>query len=322
MGRAAVKRVAVLDDYLGLARELGPWDRIAPPVALEVFTDHLADEDAVARRLAPFEIVVLNRERTPFPRTLIARLPRLEYLVTFGHRNRSIDLAALRERAIPVSGTVDEFHHVAELAWGLILALARNIVREDRALRDGAWQGAIGSTVRGKTLGLLGLGRIGGEIARIGSGFGVDSIAWSENLTPARCAEIGARLVARDALFAEADYLVVALVESARTRGLVGRRELHLMKPSAFLVNVSRAGIVDQAAMIAALGARRIAGAALDVFDVEPLPPDHPLRRLDNALLTPHIGNFTREMWLGRFGQVMENIQEYQRGRIVRPVEG
>jgi phosphoglycerate dehydrogenase-like enzyme len=318
-----VKRVAVLDDYLGLARELGPWDRIAPPIALEVFTDHLVDEGAIARRLAAFEIVVLNRERTPFPRTLIARLPRLEYLVTFGHRNRSIDLAATRERGIAVSGTDDGIHHVAELAWGLILALARNIVREDRALRGGVWQSALGSTLRGRTLGFLGLGRIGGEIARIGRGFGMATIAWSQNLTPARCAEVGGvRLVARDALFAEADYLVVALVESARTRGLVGARELALMKPAAFLVNVSRAGIVDQAAMLAALAGRRIAGAALDVFDVEPLPADHPLRRLDNVLLTPHIGNFTREMWASRFAQLTENIQEFQNGRIVRPIEG
>ena len=313
----------MLDDYLSLARALGPWERIAPPVALEVFTDHLADEDAVARRLAAFEIVVLNRERTPFPRALIARLPRLEYLITFGHRNRAIDLAAARERNIPLSGTDDESHHVAELAWGLILALARNIVREDRALRDGVWQSALGNTVRGRTLGLLGLGRIGGEIASIGRGFGMATVAWSENLTAARCQEVGGvRLVARDALFAEADYLVVALVESARTRGLVGARELALMKPGAFLVNVSRAGIVDQAAMIAALGERRIAGAALDVFDVEPLPADHPLHRLDNALLTPHIGNFTREMWQSRFGQVVENIEAFQRGRIVRPVAG
>ncbi len=314
-------RVAVLDDYTHMAEAEGAWASISPVIALTVFDDHLADEDAVAARLAPFDIVVLNRERTKFPATLIARLPRLRYIVSFGARNASLDLAAAKARGIPVSGTADEGAGVAELTWGLIVALARGIVREDRAVRSGTWQEGMGVELAGRRLGLLGLGRIGGQIARIGAAFGMEMVAWSHNLTQAHCDAVGGvRLVPKEELVATADFIVVALVASARTKGLVGAAELGRMKPGAYLVNISRASIVDQTALTDALAHRRIAGAALDVFDTEPMPVTDPLCALDNVILTPHIGNLTRDLWHRRFAQVAENIQAFQGGTILRPM--
>ncbi len=320
-GSSDMLKVAFLDDYTHMAAEEGAWDTIRPPIDLTVFDEHLAEPDAVAGRLAPFDIIVLNRERTPMPAALIARLDRLRYIVSFGARNASLDLAACRARGIPVSGTVDESAAVAELAWGLIVALARGIVREDRAVRSGVWQEGVGIELAGKRLGLLGLGRIGGQIARIGAGFAMERVAWSANLTPARCDEVGGvRLVGKDELIATADVIVVALVASARTRGLIGADELARMKPGALLVNISRAEIVDQTALAEALARRAIAGAALDVFDTEPLPAGHPLCRLANVILTPHIGNLTGDLWRRRFAQVAENIQAFQQGTILRPM--
>ena len=314
-----MKRIAALDDYLDLWRSSGDWARIAPPVELVTFHDHLADENAVAERLRDFEIVLAWREKTPLPASLIARLPKLEFIATMGHVNNSIDVAAARRRGILVSGTRPDLFPVAELAFGLILALARNIVLEDKRTRTGgSWQSTIGLELRGRTLGILGLGHIGGAAAQIAQGFGMNVIAWSRALTPERAAPFGATSVAKDELFRRADFVVIALAGGKGTAGPVGAREIGLMKRDAYLVNVSRASIVDQAAMIAALKERRIAGAGLDVFDVEPLPADHPLVALDNVVIHPHMGNAVRFTQAQHATQIIENIQAWLDGKPIR----
>jgi phosphoglycerate dehydrogenase-like enzyme len=261
------------------------------------------------------------RERTPFPRSLIAQLGTLRLLVTTGARNAAIDVAAAREHGITVCGTRSLPTPTAELTWGLILALARHIPAEDRALREGRWQTTLGSGLHGKTLGVVGLGNLGGQVARIGRAFGMDVLSWSQNLTAERAAEAGATLVPRDELLARADVVTVHLVLSDRTRGLIGARELALMRPTATLVNTSRGPIVDERALTAALEARAIAGAAVDVYDAEPLAADHPFRRLDNLLLTPHIGYVTREGDALFYGDAADDIHAYLGGTPVRVIE-
>jgi phosphoglycerate dehydrogenase-like enzyme len=315
-------RVALLDDYQGVALTLADWKRLPQGSVVESFLDHLTDEDALATRLCDFDVVVATRERTPFPRTLLARLPQLKLLVTKGPRNAVIDVAAATEHGVVVCGTRSTAPPTAELTWALILGLVRNVAREDRAIRDGGWQHTLGRTLSGLTLGCLGLGNLGARVAKTGSSFGMDVIAWSQNLTQERCKQVGARLVSREQLFAEADVLTVHLQLSERTRGLVGRRELALMKRDAYLVNTSRGPIVDEAALVEALRERRIAGAGLDVYDTEPLPEDHPLRSLDNTLLTPHLGYVTREEYELYYQDALEDILAFLESKPIRVISG
>ena len=312
-----VTRVAILDDYQDVARRLADWKSL--PAEVVVFRDHLSDESKVVDRLADFDVVVAMRERTPFPRSLFERLPRLRLLVTTGMRNASIDLRAAADRGVVISGTAGLPSPTAELTWALILALVRHVPREDRATREGRWQETLGTTLKGRTLGVLGLGQLGSRVARVGTAFEMDVIAWSQNLTAERATAVGATLAgSRDELLARADVVTIHLVLSDRTRGLVGARELGLMRPTAYLVNTSRGPIVDEGALIATLRAGKIAGAGLDVYDEEPLPADHPLRRLPNTVITPHLGYVTEETYQIFYSQALEDIRAFLAGTPVR----
>ena len=312
-----VTRVAILDDYQDVARRLADWKSL--PAEVVVFRDHLSDESKVAARLADFDVVVAMRERTPFPRSLFERLPRLRLLVTTGMRNASIDLRAAADRGVVVSGTAGLPSPTAELTWALILALVRHVPREDRATREGRWQETLGTTLKGRTLGVLGLGQLGSRVARVGKAFEMDVIAWSQNLTAERATAVGATLAgSRDELLARADIVTIHLVLSDRTRGLVGARELGLMRPTTYLVNTSRGPIVDEGALIATLRAGKIAGAGLDVYDEEPLPADHQLRRLPNTVITPHLGYVTEETYQIFYSQALEDIRAFLAGAPVR----
>jgi len=313
-------RVAILDDYQCMALQLADWQSLHPRAQMTAFSDHLDDEDEVAQRLHVFECAVLMRERTPFPASLLAKLPNLQLIVTAGMRNAAIDVAAATERKVQVCGTDMLPYPTAELAWGLILALFRHIAAEDRAAREGRWQTTLGIGLKGKTLGLVGLGRLGGQVAAIGKAFGMDVIAWSQNLTAERAAAAGAALVAKDALFARADVVSVHLVLSPRSRGLVGAAEIGRMKRSAFLVNTSRGPIVDEEALLTALRERRIAGAGLDVFEPEPLPKDHPVLALDNVVITPHLGYVTEENYRLLYAQAVDGIRAFLDGKPLRPL--
>jgi phosphoglycerate dehydrogenase-like enzyme len=313
-------RVAILDDYQGVALTLADWQSLHPRAQMQAFADHLDDLTALARRLHAFECVVLMRERTPFPRELMDKLPNLRLLITPGLRNSSIDVAAATERRVQVCGTDMLPYPTAELTWGLILALFRHIPAEDRAVRAGRWQTTLGLGVKGKTLGLVGLGKLGAQVAHVGKAFGMEVLAWSQNLTAERAAEAGATLVGKADLFARADVVSIHLVLSPRSRGLVGAAELRRMKPTAFLVNTSRAPIVDEAALLAALAERRIAGAGLDVFEPEPLAKDHPLLKLENIVITPHLGYVTEENYRLAYGQVIEAIGAFLDGKVLRPL--
>ena len=313
-------RIAVLDDYQGIALSRGGWERLPADSHIEAFRDHISDEDVLVRRLEPFEVIVAMRERTAFPRSLLERLPNLKLLVTTGMRNAAFDMAAAMDRGIVVCGTGGQATPTAELTWGLIIGCVRHIAEEDRATRAGHWQTTIGPTLHGATLGCLGLGNLGSQVAKVGLAFGMNVIAWSQNLTAERAAQVGAKLVNKDELFSRADVVTIHLVLSDRTRGLVGARELGLMKPTAFLVNTSRGPIVDEAALIAALRERRIAGAGLDVFDPEPLPPDHPFLTLDNTLITPHLGYVTLETYDRFYGEAVEDVLGWLNGSPMRVV--
>jgi phosphoglycerate dehydrogenase-like enzyme len=301
-------KIAILDDYQQVALKMADWTALHGRATITVFNDHLADPDRVVERLLPFDVVCVMRERTPLPRSIIERLPRLKLIASTAFANASIDIAAVGEREIEVVHTGYDSSPTVELTWALILASVRHIIAENLSLRSGGWQLAIGDGLRGKTLGILGLGNIGSEIARVGLAFGMEVIAWSENLTPERAQAQGARLVSKDELFQHADILTIHLVLSPRTRGLVGAAELAAMKPSARLVNTSRGPIVQEAALIEALRQRKISGAAIDVFDVEPLPSDHPYRSLENTLATPHIGYVSRELFRTFYGDTVRNI--------------
>jgi phosphoglycerate dehydrogenase-like enzyme len=287
-------------------------------VAVQVFSDHLSDHDAVRERLKNFEIIVAMRERTPFPRSLLEQLPQLRLLVTTGMRNAAIDLAAASDCGVVVCGTGGVLYPTAELTWGLILALLRQIPTEDRATRAGRWQVSMGVGLQGKVLGVLGLGNLGSQVATIGKAFHMSVIAWSQNLTAERATECGVSLVHKDELFSQADIVTIHLVLSERSRGLVGARELGLMKPTAYLVNTSRGPIVEERALVDALQNKTIAGAALDVFDQEPLPLDHPLRRLENTVITPHIGYVTIETYRIFFDHAVKDIAAFLSGAPTR----
>ena len=311
-------RIAVLDDYQGVAREMADWASLGSDCEVIAFQDHLRGNDAIARRLHDFEIVIAMRERTPFPRALLEKLPRLRLLVTTGMRNASIDVAAARERGVVVCGTPGASGTTGELTWGLILALCRQIPREDRATREGKWQTTVGQGLAGKTLGVIGLGTIGSQVAKVGAAFGMEVIAWSQNLDAERASRAGAKRVEREELLARSDVVTIHLVLSERTRGLIGERELARMKPTAFLVNTSRGPIVDETALAAALGKGTIAGAGIDVYDAEPIAPDHPLLAAPNTVLTPHLGYVTREGYSAYFRGAVEDIAAWRRGAPMR----
>ncbi len=311
-------RVALLDDYQGVALGMADWTSLPTGTDVVTFPDHLDDPSALAARLADFDIVMAMRERTPFTRALLGRLPKLKLLITAGMRNASIDMKAAAERGVVVCGTAGLPYPTAELAWGLILALMRRIPAEDRAVREGRWQTTVGLGLNGKTLGVLGLGTLGSRAARVGRAFEMQVLAWSANLTAERATEVGATLVSKDELLARSDIVTIHLVLGDRTRGLVGARELGLMKRTAYLVNTSRGPIVDEAALVRALRDGTIAGAGLDVFDTEPLPRDHPFRSLPNTVIAPHLGYVTEETYRIFYGQAVEDIQAFLRGEPVR----
>ena len=310
--------VAILDDYQGVALELGPWDDLGDAVTLTPFHDHVAEDDALVARLEPFEVAVAMRERTPFTRERLERLPRLRLLVTTGMANAAIDVAAARELGVVVSGTAGLAAPTAELAWALILALTRNVCAEDARVRAGGWQQTIGPELQGRTLGVIGLGRQGSRVAAIGQAFEMDVVAWSQNLRAESAAALGVEAVAREELLRRSDVVTLHLRLSERTRHLIGAPELALMKPTAYLVNTSRGPIVDEAALIAALESGAIAGAGLDVYDVEPLPRDHPLRSAPNTVLTPHLGYVSLGNYAVFFRDAVEDIAAFLGGEPVR----
>jgi phosphoglycerate dehydrogenase-like enzyme len=319
MSGSAALNVAVLDDYQHVAPSLADWASLQPQANTVFFHDHVSDADALAARLAPFDAVVLMRERTRFDANLLARLPRLKLIVSVGMWNAAIDLDAAKSRGIVVSGTTGgDAAATPALTWSLILAATRNLYGEAASLRAGGWQTRVGMDVNGKTLGVLGLGRIGEAVARIGVAFGMRVIAWSQNLSSERAAEVGVQRVEKDELFREADVLTIHLKLGDRTKGLVGARELGLMKPGAYLVNTSRGPIVSEDALIEALQERRIGGAALDVFDEEPLAAGHPFRLLPNVLATPHIGYVTENTYRVAYPQIVEAIRAWIDGAPIR----
>jgi phosphoglycerate dehydrogenase-like enzyme len=308
-------KIAVLDDYQGVALASADWSAIRDRADIVVFPDHLADPDAVIERLMPFDIVCVMRERTPLPRNVIERLPNLKLIASTGPGNASIDVAAAADHGVTVVHTGYRSDPTIEFTWALILACARNIVTESNSVRSGGWQQTVGTDLHGKTLGVLGLGRIGSQVARIGSAFGMNLVAWSQNLTPQAAQAAGATLVSKEQLFEQADILTIHLVLSSRTRGLVGAAELARMKPTARLINASRGPIVDEQALISALTSRQIAGAAVDVFDIEPLPPSHPFRKLDSVLATPHIGYVSRDLYATFYADTVANIRRWTDAR-------
>lgn len=312
----AAPRIAVLDDYQGVALESADWTGLEPNV--QVFRDHLDEEAQLVQRLRDFEIVVCMRERTPFPGSLLAQLPQLMLLVTTGMRNASIDLEAAARLGIVVTGTRGLGIQAAEMAWALLLAAARKIPTEDRRIREGAWQTTMGSDLAYRTLGIIGLGKLGAYVARIGRAFNMEVLAWSQNLTPERAAEEGVTAVSKETLLAQSDFITLHVVLSERTRHLIGRPELALMKPTSYLINTSRGGVIDEAALVEALQARRIAGAGLDVFEQEPLAPDHPLLALDNTVLTPHLGFVSHNAYALYYGDCVEDIHAYLAGQPIR----
>ncbi|MFF0832430.1 MULTISPECIES: D-2-hydroxyacid dehydrogenase family protein [unclassified Streptomyces] len=313
-------RCAVLDDYQGAATACADWSALGDRVDVVALREHIEGEDAVVAALAGYDIVVTLRERVPFPGSLIARLPRLKLLVASGMRNSVIDYAAAEAHGVTVCGTASSPTPPVELTWALLLGLARGIVEESGALRSGGpWQSTVGADLHGRRLGLLGLGKIGSRVAAVGLAFGMRVSAWSQNLTAERAEEAGVELAAgKEELLAASDFVSVHLALGERTRGLLGAAELALMKPTAYLVNTSRAAIVDQDALLAALHEGRIAGAGVDVFDVEPLPASHPMRTAPRLLATPHLGYVSQANYATYYGQAVEDIEAYLAGSPVR----
>jgi phosphoglycerate dehydrogenase-like enzyme len=295
-------KIAILDDYQNVALSIADWSSVAKKADITVFNDHIDQIDALIERLLPFDVICVMRERTPLRRDVIEHLPRLRFIASTGPRNISIDMAAANERGIVVANTGYRSTPTIELTWALILASARHLVGESNSIRAGGWQISVGEELDSKVLGVLGLGNVGGQVARIGRAFGMKIIAWSQNLTAEKAAAVGAELVTKDELFRRADIVTIHLILSERTRGLVGAAEMALMKPTTRLVNTSRGPIVDEQALIEALRTRAIAGAAVDVFETEPLPEKHPFRSLENLLATPHIGFVAEDLYRTFYG--------------------
>ncbi|MBI4213972.1 MAG: D-2-hydroxyacid dehydrogenase family protein [Chloroflexi bacterium] len=314
-------QIAVLDDYQQKALESADWSALPADVHVTAFKEHLSDEDALVQRLKDFEVIIGMRERTPFRRSLLERLPHLKLLMTTGGGNATYDFEAATELGIPVSGTsMAPGHPTADLAWALILNLVRKVALEDANVRQGGWQVTLGEGLYGKTLGVVGLGRLGSIVARVGVAFQMRVIAWSMNLTPEKVQEPGVEYATKEQLFRESDFISVHYPLSDRSRNLIRAEDLALMKPTAYLVNTSRGPIVNEAALVDALTQKRIGGAGLDVFDVEPLPLDHPFRRLDNTVITPHVGYVTQEAYRAMFSNAVENVATWLAGDPTRVI--
>ena len=317
-----MKRIVLLDDYQGVALDYGGWDRVPDEWQLVALEQHIDDADALVEALSGTEIVVAMRERTPFPAEILDRLPDLKLLVTTGMGNAAIDVGAAQANGVTVCGTGIKGPPTAELSWGLILSLVRSIPTEDASMRAGGWQTTIGGDLDGATLGLVGLGRLGRKMAEIGKAFGMEVLAWSQNLNAEAAREVGAEPVEKQELFERADIVSVHYKLSERSRGLVGAAEIGAMKPSAYLINTSRGPLVDTDALLAALEGGAIAGAGIDVYDTEPLPADHPLRRAPRTVLTPHLGYVTEDTYATFFSDAVEDVLAYLDGAPVRVIEG
>ena len=317
-------KIALLDDYQQIGKRSADWGSLPPDTQVDSFADTVAQHDALVQRLEPYDAIVAMRERTRFPAQLIDALPNLKLLVSTGGRNPSIDAEACARRNIALCsahGAASGHASTAEVAWALVLALAKRIPQSDRAMRAGGWQeSVITESLSGKTLGVLGLGRLGRYVAKYGQAFGMDVIAWSPNLTDERAAEVVVRRVSKEELFAESDVISLHLVSNASTRGIVGAAEIAAMKRTAYLVNTSRGPLVDERALMTALQERRIAGAGLDVFWTEPLPKDHPVRRLDNVVLTPHLGYVVDENMKMFYENALKNIKRWIAGEPLTPM--
>jgi phosphoglycerate dehydrogenase-like enzyme len=312
-------RCAILDDYINLTLEIADWSKIQDRVDITVFNQPFASTEAAADALKDFEIICAMRERTPFPRTLFAALPKLKLLITSGMRNAAIDMEAAKDHGVVLCGTQWARDPTAPLTMGLILELTRNIGRENARMHAGEpLQKFVGMEIEGKTLGVVGLGKLGTKVSKLAQAFGMNVIAWSPNLTPERCKEAGVGYATKEELFSTADIVTVHVVLSQRSRGLVGAEDLARMKPTSYLVNTARGPIVDEAALLTTLQQRRIAGAAIDVFSVEPLPVDHPFRKLDNIVLTPHLGYVTAESFRNHYSQMVEGIDAWFKGEVLR----
>src|SRR5438445_5572186 len=304
-------KIAILDDYQNVALEMADWSVLSKRAEITVFNDHVSEPSALVERLLPFDVVCAMRERTPLPRNVIEHLPNLKLIASTGPVNASIDVAAAGDHGIAMVHTGYRSDPTIEFTWALILASARHIVTESNSVRSGGWQQTVGTDLRGKTMGVLGLGRIGSQVARVGSAFGMNLIAWSQNMTAETAKAAGAILVSKDELFERADILTIHLVLSSRTRGLVGAAELERMKRTARLIHASRGPIVEEQALIRALKNRQIAGAAIDVFEIEPLPASHPFRTLDNVLATPHIGYVSHGLYKTFYEDTVSNIRKW-----------
>lgn len=317
--QAPLKRLAILDDYQGVAMTMGPWEKLAG-IEITVFRDTITDRDALVQRLAPFDAILAMRERTPFPRALIERLPNLRLLVTTAARNRSIDAAACAERGIVFCGTGSFGDPTTDITWGLILNLMRDIPAQQAALRAGRWQTSVGWGTEGRTLGVIGLGKLGARAAKVGLALGMKVIAWSQNLTDERAAEVGVTRVDKATLLSTADVVTLHLILSDRSRGIIGAADLAQMKRTAYIVNTSRGPLIDQDALIAALKAGAIAGAGIDVYDTEPLPKDHPILSAPNTVLTPHLGYVTQQNYRAYYEGTVEVIAAFNAGAPVRVI--
>jgi phosphoglycerate dehydrogenase-like enzyme len=312
-------RCAILDDYLNLSLKLADWSKIEDRVDVTVFNQPFASQDSAVSALKDFEIILAMRERTPFPHAMFDQLPKLKLLITSGMRNAAIDMAAAKDKGVVVCGTNWPRDPTAALTMGMILELTRNIGRENARMHAGEYlQKHVGIEIDGKTLGVVGLGKLGAKVSTIAKTFGMNVIAWSPNLTAERCKEVGVTYATKEELFSTADIITIHMVLSDRSRGLVGAAELNRMKPTSFLVNSARGPIVDEMALLETLKARKIAGAAVDVFSVEPLPVDHPFRKLDNLVLTPHLGYVTQETFIAHYTQMVEGIDGWFKGEPVR----
>ncbi|HSZ96114.1 MAG TPA: D-2-hydroxyacid dehydrogenase family protein [Bradyrhizobium sp.] len=312
-------RCAILDDYLNISLKLADWSKIEDRVDVTVFNQPFASQDSAVSALKDFEIILAMRERTPFPRAMFDALPKLKLLITSGMRNNSIDLEAAKDKQVVVCGTKWSKDPTAPLTMGMILELTRNIGRENARMHGGEYlQKHIGIEIEDKTLGVVGLGKLGAKVAGLAKAFGMNVIAWSPNLTAERCKEVGVGYATKEELFSTADFITIHVVLSDRSRGLVGAADLARMKPTSFIVNTARGPIIDEMALLETLKARKIAGAAVDVFSVEPLPVDHPFRKLDNLVLTPHLGYVTQETFIAHYNQMVEGIDGWLNGEPVR----
>ena len=318
MENAKLIQIGILDDYQGVALQSADWSPLAEKAQITVFRDHLTNSASLVERLKPFDVLCVMRERTPLTREILEQLPELKLIASTGARNASIDLAAAEERGITVCNTGYSSHGAIEITWALILALLRNIPAEFASVQAGQWQTSVGGDLDGKTIGLVGLGNIGAKIAQIAQAFGMKIVAWSQNLTHESAEKHGAILVSKEELFRTADIVTVHLVLGPRTKGIVGAAELGLMKKTAYFINTSRGPLVDESALINALDSRSIAGAALDVYEIEPLPASHPYRSLDRLLVTPHIGFVTEETYKIFYRDTVENIAAWLSGTPVR----